>query len=67
MKSFFTSVQDSARVYDPTWIIENPVFLYSVEGGIQQVPHADFTTEHMRSAPKDHFLAGILISLEDIL
>ena len=40
-------------------------FLHSVAGGKQQVPHADFTTENMGLAPKDHFFAGLLISLED--
>ena len=65
MKSFYSSVQDSVHVYGPTWIIENPFFLLSVEGGKQQVLHKDFTTEDMGLAPKDHFFAGLLISLED--
>ena len=65
MKSFFSCVKETVRVYDPKWIIENPVFLHSLPGGKRQIEHSDFSEEYIGLAPEDHFFAGLLISLED--
>ena len=65
LSDFLRQIQVLVNVYDPNWLVQNPVFLQSLKGCQKQIVHQDFEKEYMETADENHFFAGVLFALQD--
>jgi len=65
LSNFLRQIQVLVNVYDPNWVVQNPVFLRSLKGCRKQVEHQDFSEEYMETADENHFFAGMMFALQD--